>query len=80
MYDEIGITNNVIEDSENTKKSQEIDSDFRLVVIAALRSKQLQKGAHPLIDKDSARRRNTNIAIEETRQGLIHFKLTNEHK
>lgn len=79
MDNAIGITKDVIKGSENNGKLQEIDSNFRLVVIAALRNKQLQKGAHPLIDKDSGRRRNTNIAIEEAKQGLIHFKLTNEH-
>ncbi|PYS84613.1 MAG: DNA-directed RNA polymerase subunit omega [Acidobacteria bacterium] len=50
-----------------------IDSRFRLIVVAALRSKQLQRGARPRIVADPHRRRNTSIAIEEVRQGLVPF-------
>lgn len=50
-----------------------IDSRFRLIVVAALRSKQLQRGARPRIEADPRRRRNTSIAIEEVKQGLVPF-------
>lgn len=50
-----------------------IDSRYRLIVVAALRAKQLQRGAHPRIDADTRRRRNTSIAIEETKLGLVPF-------
>lgn len=50
-----------------------IDSRFRLIVVAALRSKQLQRGARPRIEADPRRRRNTSIAIEEVKQGLVSF-------
>lgn len=50
-----------------------IDSRFRLVVVAALRSKQLLSGSAPRIDADPLRRRNTSIALEEVKQGLVHF-------
>ena len=50
-----------------------IDSRYRLIVVAALRAKQLQRGAHPRIVADSRRRRNTSIAIEETKLGLVPF-------
>ena len=55
-----------------------IDSRFRLIVVAALRTKQLLHGARPRIDADPQRRRNTSIALEETRQGLVPFTSTNE--
>jgi DNA-directed RNA polymerase subunit omega len=50
-----------------------IDSRFRLIVVAAQRSKQLQRGARPRIDADTKRRRNTSIALEEVKQGLVPF-------
>jgi DNA-directed RNA polymerase omega subunit len=50
-----------------------IDSRFRLVIVAALRSKQLLRGAHPRISSDPKKRRNTSIALEEVKQGLVAF-------
>jgi DNA-directed RNA polymerase omega subunit len=55
-----------------------IDSKFRLIVVAALRSKQLLRGAAPRIDADPLRRRNTSIALEEVKQGLVSFTDGNE--
>ncbi len=55
-----------------------IDSKFRLIVVAALRSKQLLHGSLPRIDADPRRRRNTSIALEEVKQGLVAF--TNEYQ
>ena len=50
-----------------------IDSRFRLIVVAAQRSKQLQRGSRPRIGEDPNRRRNTSIALEEVKQGLVPF-------
>lgn len=50
-----------------------IDSRFRLVLVAAQRSKQLQRGAHARIGADPKRRRSTSIALEEVRRGLVPF-------
>ena len=50
-----------------------IDSRYRLIVVAALRSKQLQRGALPRIAADPLKRRNTSIALEEAKRGLVHF-------
>jgi DNA-directed RNA polymerase omega subunit len=55
-----------------------IDSKFRLIVVAALRSKQLLSGALPRIDADPLRRRNTSIALEEVKQGLVPFTNGNQ--
>jgi DNA-directed RNA polymerase omega subunit len=58
-----------------------IDSSFRLIVVAALRSKQLQRGAHPRIEADPRKRKNTSIALEEVKQGLVPFtNMTKEQK
>jgi DNA-directed RNA polymerase omega subunit len=69
--------------SEHTSisaREQAPESRFRLIAVAALRAKQLVRGARPRIETDSARRRNTSIAIEEVRQGLVPFTLMNGHE
>jgi DNA-directed RNA polymerase subunit omega len=50
-----------------------VDSRYRLIIVAALRSKQLQRGAASRIEVDTQRRKNTSIAIEEVKRGLVPF-------
>ena len=50
-----------------------IDSRFRLIIVAGLRTKQLLHGSKPRIDADNSRRRNTSIAVEEVKRGLVPF-------
>ena len=50
-----------------------VDSRYRLVVLAALRSKQLLRGAASRIEVDTQRRKNTSIALEEVKRGLVPF-------
>jgi DNA-directed RNA polymerase omega subunit len=52
-----------------------IDSRFRLIIVAGLRTKQLLHGSHPRIEADPLRRRNTTIALEEVKRGLVPFKV-----
>ena len=51
-----------------------IVSRFQLVILATHRSKQLLLGAQPRIVADRLKRRNTSIALEELKRGLIHIK------
>lgn len=51
-----------------------IVSRFQLVILAAHRNKQLLLGAQPRIAADRLKRRNTSIALEELKRGLILFK------
>ncbi|OLE55490.1 MAG: DNA-directed RNA polymerase subunit omega [Acidobacteria bacterium 13_1_20CM_3_53_8] len=57
-----------------------IDSRYRLIVVAALRNKQLLHGAHPRIDADPLRRRNVSIALEEVKRGLVPFTITEQEQ
>jgi len=50
-----------------------IVSRFQLVILATHRSKQLLLGAQPRIVADRLKRRNTSIALEELKRGLILF-------
>ncbi len=53
-----------------------IDSRFRLIIVAGLRTKQLLHGSHPRISVDPLKRRNTTIALEEVKRGLVPFTVT----
>ena len=64
------------EDLVEETPAQEIDSKYRLIILAAKRSKQLQRGAKPRIDIDSQKHKNTRIALEEVVRGRVHFTLT----
>jgi DNA-directed RNA polymerase omega subunit len=50
----------------------EIDSKYRLVLLAAKRSKQLQKGAKPRVQ--STAKKPTRIALEEVQRGLVNYQ------
>ena len=46
---------------------------FREIVIAGLRAKQLLRGSKPRIEPHPDKHKNTSIAVEEVRRGLISF-------
>ena len=50
----------------------EIDSKYRLVLLAAKRSKQLQRGAKARIY--SSAKKTTRVALEEVRRGLVKYR------
>ena len=71
----------LIEDTDATADetpAPEIDSKYRLIILAAKRSKQLQRGARPRIDIDALKHKNTRIALEEVMQGRVNFSKTND--
>ena len=60
-------------DSDNDNEwTTQIDSKYRLVLLAARRSKQLQKGARPRLH--SAARKPTRVALEEVERGLVPYQ------
>jgi DNA-directed RNA polymerase subunit omega len=59
-------------------QSPEIDSKYRLIILAAKRSKQLQRGARPRIDIDPVKHKPTRIALEEVMRGKVTFSLHRE--
>ena len=68
------------ETTDEAKVTPEIDSKYRLILLAAQRSKQLQKGANPRVNADPRRTKSTRIALEEFKQKKIHFEFTDEEK
>jgi DNA-directed RNA polymerase omega subunit len=63
---------------EATETSPEIDSKYRLIILAAKRSKQLQRGARPRIDIDPTKHKPTRIALEEVIRGKVPFHFHND--
>jgi DNA-directed RNA polymerase subunit omega len=53
----------------------EVDSKYRLIILAAKRSKQLQRGASPRIDIDPQKHKPTRIAFEDVIRGGVHFDI-----
>lgn len=51
-----------------------VDSKYRLVMIAAKRAKQINKGAPPLIQTKA--RKPTTISLEEITQGALKYELS----
>jgi len=67
-------------DEPNQQESQSplIDSKYRLILVAAQRSKQLQRGARPRVEMDAQRHKPTRIALEEVQRGRVDFSFTEE--
>lgn len=66
-------TNEEIENAIEEIQTPEIDSKYRLIILAAKRSKQLQRGARPRIEIDAIKHKPTRIALEEVMRGKVHF-------
>lgn len=61
--------------TEEESNQPEMDSKYRLIIVAAKRSKQLQRGARPRIDIDPQKHKSTRIALEEVQQGKVNFEI-----
>jgi DNA-directed RNA polymerase omega subunit len=63
------------QDNQQEHESPTLDSKYRLILVAAQRSKQLQRGARPRVEMDSQRHKPTRIALEEVARGKVSFSL-----
>jgi DNA-directed RNA polymerase omega subunit len=52
-----------------------IESRFLFVDVAALRAKQLRRGARPRVDGDGAVHKAERLAMEEVRRGLVYYEV-----
>jgi DNA-directed RNA polymerase subunit omega len=59
--------------NNNEAKALSIDSKYRKILIAAKRSKQIQKGAQPRVNLPNSK--PTRIALEEVERGLVNFEI-----
>ena len=68
-------TTELAENEMEAASVPEVDSKYRLIILAAKRSKQLQRGANPRIDIDPQKHKPTRIALEEVIRGRVHFDI-----
>jgi DNA-directed RNA polymerase subunit omega len=60
------------------RETPEVDSKYRLIILAAKRSKQLQRGAQPRIEIDPQKHKPTRIALEEVIRGRVNFSIKHD--
>ncbi len=53
----------------------EIDSKYRMIILAAQRSKQLQRGATSRVDLDMRKTKPTRIAMKEFKERKVNFEI-----
>lgn len=61
--------------AEKNNESPLLDSKYRLIIVAAQRSKQLQRGARPRVELDPLKHKTTRIALEEVERGKVGFSV-----
>jgi len=70
----------LVETDVEGSHGQEVDSKYRLIILAAKRSKQLQRGATPRIEIDPQKHKPTRIALEEVMRGRVHFDIKQDNE
>ncbi len=69
-------TEQLVEDAgAEPKVKLEIDSKYRKIILAAQRSKQLQRGANPRVDMDPRKSKATRIAMKELDDEKIDWEM-----
>lgn len=63
------------------EKAPPIESRFLFVDVAAMRAKQLRRGARPRLDEDGdaprlSQHKAERMAMEEVRRGLVQYELS----
>ncbi len=64
-----------IEQEEEIIDPPEIDSKYRLIILAAQRSKQLQRGANSRTDIDIRKSKPTRVALKELAERKVNFRI-----
>lgn len=69
-----------LEDFENEELDEvidppSIDSKYRMILLAAQRSKQLQRGALSRTDIDTRKHKATRVAMRELEEKRVNFKI-----
>jgi DNA-directed RNA polymerase omega subunit len=74
MVDETNETDETAEtEVEEIIDPPDIDSKYRMIILAAQRSKQLQRGAIPRVDMDLRKSKSTRIAMREFQEKKVNF-------
>ena len=72
-------TEKLVEETTETETTNapppEIDSKYRMIILAAQRSKQLQRGATVRVDADPRKTKSTRIAMRELEDKKVNFEI-----
>jgi len=68
------------EEQEELIDPPDIDSKYRMIILAAQRSKQLQRGALPRVEMDPRKTKPTRIAMKEFQDRKVNFKILDGDK
>lgn len=63
------------EEGEEIIDPPPIDSKYRMIILAAQRSKQLQRGALSRVDIDVRKNKPTRVAMKELEQKKVNFEI-----
>jgi DNA-directed RNA polymerase omega subunit len=74
----VPIPTDLVDSDVEGSDAPEVDSKYRLIILAAKRSKQLQRGASPRIEIDPQKHKPTRIALEEVMRGRVQFDIKDE--
>ncbi|MDQ3321312.1 MAG: DNA-directed RNA polymerase subunit omega [Acidobacteriota bacterium] len=66
------------ESTGRISETTENDSKYRKIILAAQRSKQIQRGANPRVDMDPRKTKSTRIAMKELDEGKIEYEILTE--
>ena len=76
MAQEKELTDEIEEtEAEEIIDPPDIDSKYRMIILAAQRSKQLQRGAIPRVDMDIRKTKPTRIAMKELAERKVNFDI-----
>ncbi|MCC7309229.1 MAG: DNA-directed RNA polymerase subunit omega [Acidobacteria bacterium] len=70
----------VEQEDEGVIDPPEIDSKYRMIILAAQRSKQLQRGANSRTDIDVRKNKPTRVAMKELAERKVNFEILENTK
>ena len=68
-------TDVIEEQEEEIIDPPDIDSKYRMIILAAQRSKQIQRRALPRVEMDPRKRKPTRIAMKEFQDRKVNFTI-----
>ncbi|MEK7854894.1 MAG: DNA-directed RNA polymerase subunit omega [Acidobacteriota bacterium] len=69
------IVEEIEQEEEQIIDPPEIDSKYRMIILAAQRSKQLQRGANSRTDIDIRKSKPTRVAMKELAEKRVNFEI-----
>ncbi|MEP7212123.1 MAG: DNA-directed RNA polymerase subunit omega [Acidobacteriota bacterium] len=63
------------EETEEIINPPKIDSKYRMIILAAQRSKQLQRGAVSRVEIDTRKSKPTRVALKEIQNRKVNFEI-----